>query len=261
MGEKELETDSLQEKEDEEDKIDSKVPQFIDSVVDTRADAEPSLKKNNVELVIDVKEKESDKEDKKVTENMQIHESIGDKSKDNNTPSHQENKNSNTQKERVSESLVVTDATEIEESLEGSNSKNDTSVEGKVDTVSAEETKNSNIENKTKEVLALNEDKTNKSINETDINEQQKEDQSEIIEDVDIVKMSDEELLHIDNLKSITEKLKGKIGANNQTKNNYIFETRTFETVEEIQETVAIHLKDAKAAISRKQIIVIQQTI
>merc|ERR1712079_742477 len=83
----------------------------------------------------------------------------------------------------------------------------------------------------------------------------------EIIEDADIVKISDEELLHIDNLKSITDHLKEKIATNNQAKNNYIFETRTFETVEEIQETVAIHLKDAKAAISRKQVVVIQQTI
>merc|ERR1712079_405151 len=53
--EKESEIDSLKENEDKEDKIDSKVPQFIDKVVGTSANAEPSLKKNNVELELDVK--------------------------------------------------------------------------------------------------------------------------------------------------------------------------------------------------------------
>merc|ERR1712241_1254092 len=58
--EKESEIDFLKENEDEEDKIDSKVPQSIDKV----ADAEPSLKQNNVKLELDVKEEENEKEDK-----------------------------------------------------------------------------------------------------------------------------------------------------------------------------------------------------
>merc|ERR1712156_396725 len=253
--EKESEIDSLKENEDKEDKIDSKVPQFIDKVVGTSADAEPSLNKNNVELELDVKEEENEKEDKVVNEI--IHESIKDK--DNNDPSHQETKNFNTQNERNNESVIATETQKIEDLTEGNNYKMETSMEGKVETASAKETKN--YENK---VLLPNVDKTNKSANETGIHEQHKVDEiidDEIIEDADIVKISDEELLHIDNLKSITDHLKDKIATNNQAKNNYIFETRTFETVEEIQETVAIHLKDAKAAISRKQVVVIQQTI
>ena len=258
--EEESEIDSLKENEDKEDKIDSKVPQFIDKVVGTRADAEPSLKKNNVELELDVKEEENEKEDKVVNEI--IHESIKDK--DNNDPSHQETKNFNIQNERNNESVIATETQKIEDLTEGNNYKMETSMEGKVETASAKETKN--YENK---VLLPNVDKTNKSANETGIHEQHKVEEiiddeiidDEIIEDADIVKISDEELLHIDNLKSITDHLKEKIATNNQAKNNYIFETRTFETVEEIQETVAIHLKDAKAAISRKQVVVIQQTI
>merc|ERR1712045_486984 len=240
----------------EEDKIDSKVPQSIDKV----ADAEPSLKQNNVKLELDVKEEENEKEDKVVNEI--IHESIKDK--DNNDPSHQETKNFNIQNERNNESVIATETQKIEDLTEGSNYKMETPKEGKVETASAKETKNYENEKKTNMVLVPNVDKTNKSANETGIHEQHKVDEiidDEIIEDADIVKISDEELLHIDNLKSITDHLKGKIGANNKAKNNYIFETRTFETVEEIQETVAIHLKDAKAAISRKQVVVIQQTI
>merc|ERR1712079_759451 len=202
------------ENEDKEDKIDSKVPQFIDKVVGTSANAEPSLKKNNVELELDVKEE---------------------------------------QNEKNNESVIATETQKIEDLTEGNNYKMETSMEGKVETASAKETKN--YENK---VLLPNVDKTNKSANETGIHEQHKVEEiiddeiidDEIIEDADIVKISDEELLHIDNLKSITDHLKEKIATNNQAKNNYIFETRTFETVEEIQETVAIHLKDAKAAIS-----------
>merc|ERR1712156_759875 len=253
--EEESEIDSLKENEDKEDKIDSKVPQFIDKVVGTSADAEPSLNKNNVELELDVKEEENEKEDKVVNEI--IHESIKDK--DNNDPSHQETKNFNIQNERNNESVIATETQKIEDLTEGNNYKMETSLEGKVETASAKETKN--YDNK---VLLPNVDKTNKSANETGIHEQHKVEEiidDEIIEDADIVKISDEELLHIDNLKSITDHLKDKIATNNQAKNNYIFETRTFETVEEIQETVAIHLKDAKAAISRKQVVVIQQTI
>merc|ERR1712073_74529 len=263
--EKESEIDSLKENEAKEDKIDSKVPQFIDKVVGTSADAEPSLKKNNVELELDVKEEENEKEDKVVNEI--IHESIKDK--DNNDPSHQETKNFNIQNERNNESVIATETQKIEDLTEGNNYKMETSMEGKVETASAKETKNYENEKKTNKVLLPNVDKTNKSANETGIHEQHKVDEiiddeiidDEIIEDADIVKISDEELLHIDNLKSITDHLKEKIATNNQAKNNYIFETRTFETVEEIQETVAIHLKDAKAAISRKQVVVIQQTI
>merc|ERR1712079_565589 len=163
-----------------------------------------------------------------------IHESIKDK--DNNDPSHQEAKNFNIQNERNNESVIATE-------------KMETSMERKVETASAQETKNYENEKKTNKVLLPNVDKTNKSANETDIHEQHKVDEiiddeiidDEIIEDADIVKISDEELLHIDNLKSITDHLKEKIATNNQAKNNYIFETRTFETVEEIQETVAIH--------------------
>merc|ERR1712079_719930 len=237
--EEESEIDSLKENEDKEDKIDSKVPQLIDKVVGTRADAEPSLKKNNVELELDVKEEENEKEDKVVNEI--IHESIKDK--DNNDPSHQETKNFNIQNERNNESVIATETQKIEDLTEGNNYKMETSMEGKVETASAKETKN--YENK---VLLPNVDKTNKSANETGIHEQHKVEEiiddeiiddeiidDEIIEDADIVKISDEELLHIDNLKSITDHLKEKIATNNQAKNNYIFETRTFETVEEIQ--------------------------
>merc|ERR1712157_696781 len=56
--ENESEIDSLKENEDKEDKIDSKGPQFFDKVVGKRADAEPSLKKNNVEFELDVKAEE-----------------------------------------------------------------------------------------------------------------------------------------------------------------------------------------------------------
>merc|ERR1712079_726695 len=105
--EEESEIDSLKENEDKEDKIDSKVPQFIDKVVGTRADAEPSLKKNNV---VDVKEEENEKEDKVVNEI--IHESIKDK--DNNDPSHQETKNFNIQNERNNESVIATETQKIE---------------------------------------------------------------------------------------------------------------------------------------------------
>merc|ERR1712079_447963 len=188
----------------------------------------PSLKKNNVELELDVKEEENEKEDKVVNEI--IHESIKDK--DNNDPSHQETKNFNIQNERINGSVIATETQKIEDLTEGNNYKMETSMEGKVETASAKETKN--YENK---VLLPNVDKTNKSANETGIHEQHKVEEiidDEIIEDADIVKISDEELLHIDNLKSITDHLKEKIATNNQAKNNYIFETRTFETVEEI---------------------------
>merc|ERR1711994_724140 len=117
MGESEI--DSLKENEDKEDKIDSKVPQFIDKVVGTSANAEPSLKKNNVELELDVKEEENEKEDKVVNEI--IHESI--KGKDNNDPSHQETKNFNIQNERNNESVIATETKTIEELTEGNNYK------------------------------------------------------------------------------------------------------------------------------------------
>merc|ERR1711933_151935 len=107
--EKESEIDSLKENEDEEDKIDSKVPQFIDKVVGTRADAEPSLKKNNVELELDVKE---EKEKDKVVNEI-IHESIKDT--DNNDPSHQETKNFNIQNERTNESVKAPETQKIED--------------------------------------------------------------------------------------------------------------------------------------------------
>merc|ERR1712045_190461 len=108
----------------EEDKIDSKVPQFIDKVVGTRADAEPSLKKNNVELELDVKEEEKEKEDKVVNEIT--HESIKDKH--DNDPSHQETKNFNIQNERNNESVKSTETQKIEVSTEGSNYKMETSM-------------------------------------------------------------------------------------------------------------------------------------
>ena len=73
--------------------------------------------------------------------------------------------------------------------------------------------------------------------------------------------MSDEELVCFNNLRKLTGIFKAKIAINQDSKYESRYETRTFEKVEETQETIALELGNVKSAIQKKKVIIIQQTI
>merc|ERR1712130_670629 len=81
------------------------------------------------------------------------------------------------------------------------------------------------------------------------------------IEEVEMKRIADEELMCIDNLRAITDQLKRKISGSNKSRNKFVFEKRTFKTVEEVKETVATDLNNVRRATQTKQTVVIQQTI
>merc|ERR1712142_1119837 len=80
-------------------------------------------------------------------------------------------------------------------------------------------------------------------------------------DEVEMQKMSDEELVCFNNLRKLTGILKAKIAINQDSKYESRYETRTFEKVEETQETIALELGNVKSAIQKKKVIIIQQTI
>jgi len=90
--------------------------------------------------------------------------------------------------------------------------------------------------------------------------ENNEDNDAEIVE-VEMQKISDEELVCLNNLKKITGLFKAKISNNQGSKYESRYETRTYEKVEETQETVALELGNVKSAIQKKKVIVIQQTI
>ena len=81
------------------------------------------------------------------------------------------------------------------------------------------------------------------------------------IEEVDFQQISDEELLCMENIKSMTENLKRKISDTKKPNNRYRFESRTVKTTEEVRETIGNDMRNTRAAIKQKQTIVIEQTI
>merc|ERR1712032_10559 len=91
-----------------------------------------------------------------------------------------------------------------------------------------------------------------------EMNEQNKEID---VEEVEFQKISDEELLCMENIKSMTDNLKRKISDTEKPRNRYRFESRTVKTTEEVKETVSNDIKNTRAAIMQKQTIVIEQTI
>merc|ERR1712198_513188 len=90
--------------------------------------------------------------------------------------------------------------------------------------------------------------------------ENNEDNDAEIVE-VEMEKISDEELVCLNNLKKITGLFKAKISNNQGSKYESRYETRTYEKVEETRETVALELGIVKSAIQKKKVIVIQQTI
>merc|ERR1711915_937146 len=81
------------------------------------------------------------------------------------------------------------------------------------------------------------------------------------IDEVEMQKMSDEELVCFNNLRKLTGIFKAKIAINQDSKYESRYETRTFEKVEETQETIALELGNVKSAVQKKKVIIIQQTI
>merc|ERR1711973_174860 len=71
---------------------------------------------------------------------------------------------------------------------------------------------------------------------------------------------NDAEIVEVE-MEKITGLFKAKISNNQGSKYESRYETRTYEKVEETQETVALELGNVKSAIQKKKVIVIQQTI
>ena len=86
-------------------------------------------------------------------------------------------------------------------------------------------------------------------------------DEENVVEDVHFQRISDEELLCMENIKSMTENLKRKISGTKKPNNRYRFELKTVKTTKEVKETIENDMRNTRAAIQRKQTIVIEQTI
>eukprot|EP00092_Neocalanus_flemingeri_P025196 GFUD01027327.1.p1 GENE.GFUD01027327.1~~GFUD01027327.1.p1 ORF type:complete len:2646 (+),score=708.19 GFUD01027327.1:241-8178(+) len=90
------------------------------------------------------------------------------------------------------------------------------------------------------------------------------------IEEIDVIRQSNEEDICLDNLKNMTDLIKRKLAGKSNQRNSdagskYTFstitETKTFQSTEEIRETISGDIFKTRSAIKKKQVIIIQQTI
>ena len=93
-----------------------------------------------------------------------------------------------------------------------------------------------------------------------DVSEKSQENVHEVKE-VDFQRISDEELLCMENIKSMTENLKRKLSDTKKPNNKYRFESKTVKTTEEVKEIINNDMRNTRSAIQRKHTIVIEQTI